>query len=103
MPGEGLVGKAFANQQIVFSEDLQALAQTELMDAITLGDHTGFFRTDLAKEYGIHSAIFMPTANGVLEVGSTQQVARAFDLLSNAATVLPQIISPATLHSAGLG
>mmetsp|Transcript_5367 Transcript_5367/g.11847 ORF Transcript_5367/g.11847 Transcript_5367/m.11847 type:complete len:331 (+) Transcript_5367:61-1053(+) len=81
LPGVGLVGKAFENQQTLFVEDLQSLAPAEVMDAITLGDHTGFFRTDLAKEFGIHSAVFMPTASGVFEAGSTQKVACASDLI----------------------
>jgi len=93
MPGEGLVGKAFANQQMLFWKDMQAIDLDDVMDAMTLGTCTGFVRADLAEEFGIHSAVFMPTANGVFEVGSTQQVACARELLSEAAAILQGVIS----------
>jgi hypothetical protein len=91
--GEGFVGTAFANQQILFSEDLQTQSVTEMMDAISLGDHAGFMRTELAEEFGIRSAVFMPTGCGVIEVGSTQQVKSARALLSGAVSTLDKLIS----------
>jgi len=103
LPGEGMVGKAFAKQEILFCEDLQSLSIDDIMDAMSLTDHCGFRRVDLAKKFGIHSAVFMPTANGVLEVGSTNQMASLPDLLSDATAVLRQVISPSVVDMAGLG
>jgi len=98
LPGEGLVGKAFANQQMLFSGDLQALAPDDIKDAMFCGDSTVYLRVDLAKKFGIHSAVFMPTADGVLEVGSTQKVASVSDFLSGAKDVLQHIVPESILE-----
>jgi len=82
MPGEGLVGKAFSDMKMIFAQDLQALPEEAVQAAMFGGDTTEFKRVDLAKEYGIHSAVFLPVAGGVLEIGSTHKVASAFDFLS---------------------
>jgi len=103
LPGEGMVGKAFAKQQMLFSEDLQSLSSDDIMDAMACADHEVFLRADLAKKFGIHSAVFMPMANGVLEMGSTQQVANLSNLLSDAVAVLHEFIAPSVLDMAGLG
>jgi hypothetical protein len=97
--GEGFVGRAFANQQIVFAnaEGLQTQSVNDMMDAMSLGDHAGFMRTELAKEFGIQSAVFMPTDCGVIEVGSTHQVKNARDLLSDAVRILDKFVSPICL------
>ena len=41
-----------------------------------------FRRADLAKQFDLHSAVFIPTTDGVIEVGSMQQ-------LADPATILP--------------
>jgi len=68
MPGEGLVGKVFFDQNVLFVEDLQDLSEQAVQDAIFGGDHVEFQRADLAKAFDIHSAVFVPAAKGVLEV-----------------------------------
>ena len=61
----------------LFVEDLQDLSEQAVQDAMFGGDHVEFKRADLAKAFDIHSAVFVPTATGVLEVGSTDKVVSA--------------------------
>jgi len=68
--GEGLVGRAFAKQEVLFVKDLQEVDAESMKDSIQHGDTTPFKRADLAKEFDLHSAMFLPSQNGVLEVGS---------------------------------
>mmetsp|Transcript_71339 Transcript_71339/g.231058 ORF Transcript_71339/g.231058 Transcript_71339/m.231058 type:complete len:345 (-) Transcript_71339:60-1094(-) len=68
--GQGLVGKAFKQQKPVFVKDLQDVDTESVMDILTYRDMGAFLRNDLAKKYGIRSAIFLPSQAGVLEVGS---------------------------------
>jgi len=84
MPGEGLVGKVFSDQKVLFVEDLQDLSEQAVQDAIFGGDHVEFQRADLAKAFDIHSAVFVPTAKGVLEVGSTDKVVSASGIVPEA-------------------
>jgi hypothetical protein len=72
--GEGLVGEAFAKQVVTFAKDLQSLRQEDIMTALQTGATEAYQRIDIAQEFGIHSAVFLPSADGVLEIGSTQQV-----------------------------
>jgi len=71
--GEGLVGEAYAKQAVIFAKDLQSARKEDIISSVQLGS-TMFLRHDLAKEYGIHSALFLPTPAGVYEVGSVQLV-----------------------------
>jgi len=84
MPGEGLVGKAFSDQKMLFVQDLQDLSEDAVQDAMFGGDHAEFKRADLAKAFNIHSAVFVPTAKGVLEVGSTDKVVSASGIVPEA-------------------
>jgi hypothetical protein len=84
MPGQGLVGKAFSDQKMLFVQSLQNLSEEAVQNAMFAGDHVEFKRADLAKAFDIHSAIFVPTAKGVLEVGSTDEVVSASDLVPEA-------------------
>jgi hypothetical protein len=68
--GQGIVGKVFAKQEPLFVPDLQALDKESVMDALQGGNSTEFLRATLAKEFDLHSAIFLPLPTGVLEVGS---------------------------------
>mmetsp|Transcript_16971 Transcript_16971/g.35448 ORF Transcript_16971/g.35448 Transcript_16971/m.35448 type:complete len:345 (-) Transcript_16971:22-1056(-) len=70
--GEGIVGAAFAAQAVVFIRDLRTVTSEEVKDCMQTGIPVAFLRAALAQEFGIHSAIFLPSADGVLEVGSTQ-------------------------------
>ncbi|CAE7698767.1 Kidins220 [Symbiodinium sp. CCMP2592] len=67
-PGEGLVGQVFQQQKSTFVPDLQRLTEEEVRDSMFGGSSFVFKRTALAVEYGIHSAIFVPTKTGVIEV-----------------------------------
>jgi len=84
MPGEGLVGKVFSDQKMLFVQDLQVMSEEAVQDAIFGGDHVEFQRADLAKAFDIHSAVFVPTAKGVLEVGSTDKVVSASGIVPEA-------------------
>jgi len=68
--GQGYVGKTFAKQDAIFVKDLQSLSEESVKDCWQFGDAMEFLRADLAKEFDVHSAIFLPLPNGVLEVGS---------------------------------
>jgi hypothetical protein len=95
-PGEGLVGKTFASQKKLFVEDLQELGVEDMKNMVALSEGAAFLRADIAKEFGIHSAIFVPTTNGVLEAGSTQKLASELELFksSSLSTDLIRQISP---------
>mmetsp|Transcript_29150 Transcript_29150/g.53196 ORF Transcript_29150/g.53196 Transcript_29150/m.53196 type:complete len:326 (-) Transcript_29150:85-1062(-) len=79
--GEGLVGKVFEKQELKFVPSLQVLQEDEIRDAMFNGDPFLFKRTALAKEYGVVSALFIPTANAVLEVGTMKEVSSADKVL----------------------
>jgi len=72
MPGQGAVGEAFARKELLFLQEVQRLNRHL---------STPFQRADLAKEYGINSILFVPTADGVLEIGSTKKFANSDDFL----------------------
>merc|ERR1712187_958257 len=76
-PGRGYVGKAFAQQQILFVGDVRSISYDTVADA----DAQEFVRIDLAKEFGIQSVVFLPFADGVLEIGSTSVAASMTDLV----------------------
>merc|ERR1712039_944626 len=78
--GEGLIGKAFAEQAVLFVEDLQALTPDDIQ-----GSNLVFLRAALAREFGIRSAMFLPSPDGVLEVGSIQPAESLQAFLSEAA------------------
>jgi len=80
-PGEGLVGQAFQQQKATFVPDLQRLTEDEVRASMFGGSSFVFKRTALAVEYGIHSAICVPTKTGVIEVGAMLQVAGPDDLI----------------------
>lgn len=69
--GEGVVGKAFQSQEVLFVEDLQDIDVEGVKSTLFMGDIGGvYLRADLAKKFGLHSAIFLPTADSVFEIGS---------------------------------
>mmetsp|Transcript_66172 Transcript_66172/g.158278 ORF Transcript_66172/g.158278 Transcript_66172/m.158278 type:complete len:326 (+) Transcript_66172:90-1067(+) len=80
--GEGLVGKVFEKQEVTFSKSLQVLHEDEVRDAMFGGDAFLFKRTQLAKDFGIHSAILIPTATSVVEIGAMQEVSGPEKILS---------------------
>ena len=81
--GEGLVGKAFQSQEVVFVKDLQEFDSEALQDTLFMGDMGAFLRKELAKDFGLHSAIFLPSCTGVFEIGSSCFV-----------TALPEFFAP---------
>jgi len=83
--GEGLIGKAFAEQAVLFVEDLQALTPDDIQGSIQTGSNLVFLRAALAREFGIRSAMFLPSPDGVLEVGSIQPAESLQAFLSEAA------------------
>jgi hypothetical protein len=98
-PGEGLVGAAFATQQMSFLRDLSTVSPEEVMAAFN-GATTLFMRKQAAIDYGIHSALFLPSADGVLEVGSTQTSEDLLDFLSDEAGAgRPGVSAPITQDS----
>mmetsp|Transcript_21267 Transcript_21267/g.48866 ORF Transcript_21267/g.48866 Transcript_21267/m.48866 type:complete len:341 (-) Transcript_21267:255-1277(-) len=72
--GEGLVGKVFEEQQVTFVKDLQKLTTKQVRDAMFEGKEFIFKRTALARDFDLHSAVFVPTSSGVIEVGSMQEL-----------------------------
>lgn len=83
--GEGLVGKAFAEQAVIFVKDLQKVTPDEAQGSFETGSSVPFLRAALAEEFGIHSAIFLASPEGVLEVGSIQFAESMQTFLSEAA------------------
>jgi len=77
-PGEGIVGKAFASKKTCFLPDMQVEADNK--------------RVELEKKFGIHSVIFIPNGNGLIEIGSTRTIKSAEDFLP--VTVVNRILSP---------
>jgi len=72
--GSGLVGEAFDKQSVIFAKDLQSLPPEDVTTAMQTGVNTVYLRRDIAEQFGIHSAFFLPTSDGVLEVGSTKML-----------------------------
>lgn len=70
--GEGLVGSAFANQSVLFTRDVQELTPDDVKVSMQSGNGAAFLRADVARKFGIHSVMFLPSAHGVLEVGSVK-------------------------------
>lgn len=68
--GQGWVGKAFASQEPHFVKDLSAIDPEGVKDAMQNWYGEEFMRASLAKQFGIRSALFLPSQSGVLEVGS---------------------------------
>merc|ERR1712007_416586 len=91
MPGEGVVGKVFSDQKMLFVPDLQALSEEEVRDAMFSGERAAFARIDLAKEFDIHSAVYLPQANGVIEVGSVDKAAALSDFVPEAVLKLAEL------------
>jgi len=87
--GQGLVGKVFAKQEVLFVNDLQVIDEESVKDSWLCGDGTAFLRAELAKEFDLHSAIFLPLPTGVLEVGSAAYV-------SSMPTYYAPYVGPAT-------
>merc|ERR1712217_987346 len=79
---DGLVGEAFDKQAVIFAKDLQSLKQDDIIMSMQTGSAVPFLRRDIAQEFGIHSAVFLPTPEGVLEVGSTEMVGSLDEFLS---------------------
>uniref|UniRef100_A0A6U6IJF1 Uncharacterized protein n=1 Tax=Zooxanthella nutricula TaxID=1333877 RepID=A0A6U6IJF1_9DINO len=86
--GQGLVGKTFAKQKALFVKDLQTLNEESVKDSQRYGDGTEFWRAQLAKDFDIHSAIFLPLPSGVLEIGSCAVMASMLILRG-----MPQLLS----------
>jgi hypothetical protein len=70
--GEGLVGSAFAKQSVLFTRDVQEVSPDDVKAAMQSGNGAAFQRADVAKKFGIHSVLLLPSAHGVLEVGSVK-------------------------------
>jgi hypothetical protein len=75
--GDGAIGKVFQDKKTIFAEDIQVLSQPAVANSILGG--IPFARTEIAKEFGIRSAAFVPSATGVIEIGSLQK----YDSLSD--------------------
>ncbi|CAE7219421.1 Kidins220 [Symbiodinium microadriaticum] len=80
-PGEGLVGQVFQQQKATFVPDLQRLTEQQVRDSMFGPSLWVYKRTTLAAEYGIHSAMFVPTKTGVIEVGAMLEVSGPDDLI----------------------
>eukprot|EP00931_Biecheleriopsis_adriatica_P084416 TRINITY_DN5824_c0_g1_i3.p1 TRINITY_DN5824_c0_g1~~TRINITY_DN5824_c0_g1_i3.p1 ORF type:complete len:237 (-),score=37.88 TRINITY_DN5824_c0_g1_i3:10-690(-) len=80
-PGEGLVGKVFSEQRPLFIRDLQDMPEDTAADVMH-PQSLGFKRLDLAKKYGIHSAMFIALPDGVIELGATHIFEQQDSLLS---------------------
>merc|ERR1711920_983598 len=70
--GEGLVGSAFASQSVLFVRDVQDVSPDDVMACMQSGNRAAFLRANIARVFGIHSVLLLPSAHGVLEVGSAQ-------------------------------
>jgi len=70
--GEGLVGSAFANQSVLFARDVQEVSPADVTACMQSGNGAAFLRADIARVFGIHSVLFLPSAHGVWEVGSSK-------------------------------
>lgn len=86
--GQGLVGQVFQQKTLLFARDVQDLTFDGIAAAIQGWDSLEFARADLAKDYNICSAVFMPTATGVLEFGSTSKASSLPHFYSNEAKAL---------------
>ncbi|CAE7625951.1 Kidins220 [Symbiodinium pilosum] len=83
-PGEGLVGQVFEKQETTFVPDLQQLSAEDVRELMFAGAAFIFKRSGLAAECGIHSAVFVPTKTGVMEVGAMLEVSGPDELISSA-------------------
>merc|ERR1711933_591322 len=72
--GEGVVGRTFAEQKMLFIKDLQEITPDEIKASMQTGSNVAFLRAEIAREFGIHSVLFLPSESGVWEVGSIQTV-----------------------------
>jgi hypothetical protein len=98
--GEGLVGSAFASQSVLFTRDVQEVSPDEVKACMESGNGVAFRRADIARVFGIHSVLFLPSAHGVLEVGSSKTFDGLQSFLSERAaeevsgmTAAPDILS----------
>jgi len=80
--GQGIVGKVFQNQEKLFMKDLQVPDLEAMKDAIQSWEGSAFMRSALAEKYGIHSALFLPSSKGVIEVGSSAKASDVEAFLS---------------------
>jgi len=80
--GDGLVGEAFDKQAVIFARDLQSLRQDDIITSMQTGVTVPFLRRDIAENFGIHSAVFLPMPEGVLEVGSVEMMGSFEEFLS---------------------
>jgi hypothetical protein len=76
--GEGIVGKVFASKQMRFVSDMQVESDNK--------------RVKLEKKFGIHSVMFIPNGNGLLEIGTTRTVKSADVFLP--VNIVKRILSP---------
>jgi len=83
--GEGVVGSTFAEQKMLFIKDVQVITPNEIKASIQTGNNVVFLRAHMAREFGIHSVLFLPSTDGVWEVGSIQTVDSLEDFLADKA------------------
>lgn len=84
--GEGVIGRTFSEQKMLFIKDVQVMTPEEIKASMQTGSNVAFLRADIAREYGIHSVLFLPSADCVWEVGSIQTVDSIEDFLAGKAT-----------------
>uniref|UniRef100_A0A7S4R6K5 Transcription factor MYC/MYB N-terminal domain-containing protein n=1 Tax=Alexandrium monilatum TaxID=311494 RepID=A0A7S4R6K5_9DINO len=90
--GQGFVGKVFEVQKPLFVGDVQAPDPEEVKDAMQSWKScygSVFLRSELARKYGIRAAMFLPSKDGVREVGSVVKM-----------TEVPRYFAP--YHSSGM-
>lgn len=83
--GDGMVGKVFQEKKVAFTPNLQDLTPDGMATSMMGWDSMEFARADLAKQFGIRAAVFVPTENGVLEFGSTEKVMKLPNFFGGAA------------------
>lgn len=83
--GDGMVGKVFQDKKVVWAPDLQDLTADGVAMSMVGWDSVEFARADLAKQFGIRSAVFVPTEKGVLEFGSKEKAAKLPNFVGGAA------------------
>merc|ERR1711920_444108 len=69
------IDAAYTSQSVLFIRDVQDVSPDDVKACMQSGDGAAFLRANIARVFGIHSVLLLPSAGGVLEVGS----AKTFD------------------------
>jgi len=90
-PGQGILGKVFNDEKPKFCEDVQA--------------EGAFLRLELAKEYNIRTALFVPVKHGVFELGSNRTIAKELFISDSAvsAALMDEPAATVEVHEVATG